>query len=165
MYIELETDRLLIRPITIRDHGFILTLVNTPGWLKFIGDRNVRNILDAESYIQKIISNKNFFYHVFEIKEIGQPIGIITFLKRDNQEFPDIGFALLPEFEKQGYTYEAARKYLDEIISRKLSRKVIGITVPDNENSIKLLKKLGLEFQHDTTKNGETISLFSMALP
>jgi RimJ/RimL family protein N-acetyltransferase len=164
MYKELETDRLLIRAITIGDSEFIFTLVNSPGWLKFIGDRNIRNGDDAVNYINKIIENKNFFYSVFEIKQTKQSIGIITFLNRDNQEFPDIGFALLPEFEKKGYTFEACRKYLDEIIQNKISSKILGITLPENENSIKLLKRLGLEFEQNITKDNETISLYSMSL-
>ena len=101
MYKELETERLLIRPITTNDHEFILALLNSKGWLKYIGERNVRNSDEAKKYIQNILENKNFFYSVFEIKETKQAIGIITFLKRDNQEFPDMGFALLPDFEKK----------------------------------------------------------------
>ena len=61
MYKQLETDRLLIRPIAASDSGFILELVNSAGWLQFIGDRNIRNTEDAKNYIRKIIDNQNFF--------------------------------------------------------------------------------------------------------
>ena len=55
MYKEILTDRLLIRPITVGDANFIYSLVNSNGWLKYIGDRNIRNNQDAENYIQKIL--------------------------------------------------------------------------------------------------------------
>jgi RimJ/RimL family protein N-acetyltransferase len=164
MYKELTTDRLLIRPINLGDKEFIFTLVNSDGWLKFIGDRKIRNSNDAEKYIQKILENTNYFYSVFEIYETKQPIGILTFLNRENQEFPDIGFALLPEFEKKGYTFEASKKYLDELKKQKLCNKIIGITVPTNDNSIKLLKRLGLEFQSNYIQDGKTLSLYSMTI-
>lgn len=71
-----ETDRLLIRPITIDDTAFVLELVNTKGWLEFIGDRSVRDIESANNYIQNKILNNKIFYHVFEIKDSKFPIGI-----------------------------------------------------------------------------------------
>ena len=164
MYKQLETNRLLIRPIATTDSEFILALVNTPGWLQFIGDRNISNTNDAEQYIQRILDNQNFFYSVFELRETQQPIGLVTFLYRDNQEFPDIGFALLPQFEKNGYTFEAAGKYLNELIRQKVSPTITGITDPENEKSIKLLKRLGLTFQRNFTQNSKELSLYAITI-
>jgi len=164
MYVELETERLFIRPITAKDSQFIFRLVNAEGWLKFIGDRNITDIYDAENYILRIIENKHFFYLVFEIKETKLPIGIVTFLYRDNQDYPDIGFALLPEFEKNGFAFEACKKYLDEIIRHKTTSKVIAITIPENHKSITLLNCLGLTFQNNFTTENEQLSLFVITI-
>ena len=114
MYLRIETERLIIRPIRIGDAEFIKALVNSDGWLKFIGDRNVSNKDDALRYIQKILDNENYYYSVFELKESGEAIGIVTFLKRDDEKFPDIGFAILPEYEKMGYAFEASYAYLEK---------------------------------------------------
>ena len=164
MYKELQTDRLLIRPIKLEDKEFIYSLVNSDKWLRYIGNRNIGNSNDAEMYIRKIIENKNFFYSVMEILETNEQIGILTFLNREKQEFPDIGFALLPQFEKKGYTFEAGKKYLDEIISLKSFKKIIGITIPENESSIKLLKRLGLEFESNFTEDNQILSLYSIKI-
>ncbi len=164
MFVTLETERLSIRPITIKDSQFMYQLVNTEGWLQFIGDRNISDTKDAEKYIQNIIENKRFFYHVFELKETKQPIGIVTFLYRDQHEFPDIGFALLPEFEKNGYTMEACKNYLDQIIKYKINTTIIAITLPENIKSITLLNRLGLTFQHHFTQGKETLSLFALTI-
>jgi RimJ/RimL family protein N-acetyltransferase len=115
MYVHLETERLSLRPLNLEDSEFIVRLLNTEGWLSFIGDRNVRNPQDAKGYIEKILSNPKYFYNVIELKEAGHPIGIVTFLERDNQKYPDIGFALLPEYEKKGYAFEACERYLNEL--------------------------------------------------
>ncbi len=143
MYINLETDRLLLRPIRVQDAEFILELVNSKGWLQFIGDRNVLNEKDAENYIQNILDNSNFHYTVFELKEAHKAIGIVTFLKREDEKFPDIGFALLPEFEKNGFTLEASKQYLEKVQELNNYEDVIAITKPDNKKSITLLKKIG----------------------
>jgi len=164
MYRQIETERLLIRPINSADKSFILALLNTKGWLQFIGDRNVKNEIDAEKYIQSILDNKNSFYNVFELREIKMPIGIITFLYRDNYQFPDIGFAMLPEFEKKGYAFEATNKYLEEIANEKKVNKIIAITLPENTNSIRLIEKLGLKYEYKFADKSEILHLYSLTL-
>ena len=162
MYKNIETDRLIIRPINLTDSKFIIELVNSEGWLKFIGNRNISNENDAEKYIQKILDSPNFYYSVFQLKTTKEPIGIVTFLNRSEQRFPDIGFATLPEYEKNGYTLEASRKYLDEIIKSNKYENIIAITIPDNQKSIKLLKKLGLEYESDYVGDDGALSIFSL---
>lgn len=161
MYKQIETERLFIRPIKTTDANFIIELVNTDGWLQFIGDRKVQNSSDAQKYIQNILDNDKSFYSVFELKETKQPIGIITFIYRDNHQFPDIGFAMLPKYEKKGYAYEAAKKYLDEIINEKSLNKVIAITKSDNLKSIRLIERLGLKYEDEIEDNTEILHLYS----
>ena len=44
------------------DVDFILQLLNSKGWIRFIGDRNVKDIKAANDYIQKILLNNKYFY-------------------------------------------------------------------------------------------------------
>lgn len=164
MYSNIETERLILRPIDLEDADFMIDLMNSKGWLKFIGDRNVSNKKDAEDYIQKILDNENFIYNVFELKETRKAIGIITFLKREDEEFPDIGFALLPEFEKNGYTLEASKSYLEKIEDLNRYPVVIAITIPDNRKSISLLRKLGFQYKGDSKKSGDILSYYSLQM-
>ena len=162
MYKNIETERLLIRPISLTDSKFIFNLVNSEGWLKFIGNRNISNENDAEKYIQKILDSPNFYYSVFQLKTTKEPIGIVTFLNRAEHKFPDIGFAVLPNYEKKGYTLEASRKYLDEIIKSNKYENIIAITYHDNQKSIKLLLKLGLGYKSDYVGDNGALSVFSL---
>ena len=50
----LETERLILREFSVDDAEFILTLLNTPGWLEYIGDKNVRKLEDAVSYLENV---------------------------------------------------------------------------------------------------------------
>lgn len=145
MYIHISTERLAIRPIQISDSAFMFHLMNTEGWIRFIGDRGIKEEADALAYIEKLMEDPNYYYHVFEGKATQQPMGLVTFIYRDTLDFPDIGFALLPEFEKKGYAYEAIKAYLALLMQEKVSPKILGITEPNNTNSIKLLKRLGLQ--------------------
>jgi len=48
----LETERLILREFTLADANFIIELVNTPGWLRFIGDRNIKIEEQAKEYLR-----------------------------------------------------------------------------------------------------------------
>ena len=115
------------------DAEFIVDLVNSKGWLKFIGDRNISDKNDGKKYIQNILDNTNFYYNVFELKKSGKAVGIVTFLKRDDEKFPDIGFALLPEHQRNGYAFEASKAYLEKLKSFNKYENIIAITKPDNQ--------------------------------
>lgn len=160
MNVNLETERLNIRPLMIQDAEFIIELLNSKGWLQFIGDRNVKDTESANVYIQKILSNNKFFYNVFEIKDTNTPIGIVTFLYRENYDCPDIGFAMLPQFEKKGYAIEATSHYLKELDRNKIG-KIIAIAKSDNSNSLKLLGKLGMTFEKTYIENDEKLNIYS----
>lgn len=160
MNVYLETERLNIRPLILQDAAFMLELLNSKGWIQFIGDRNVRDIEAASNYIQKILSNNTFFYNVFEIKDTNIPIGVVTLLYRENYDCPDIGFAMLPQYEKNGYAFEAASDYLKELNKKKIG-KIIAIAKSDNTNSIQLLNKLGLLFEETFNDKNEILARYT----
>lgn len=165
MYIHLSTARLILRPVNLLDNRFMLQLVNTPGWLRYIGDRKIHSLAHAEAYIQRILDNPRFFYLVIEEKSGGAPVGIVTYLHRQDADAPDIGFALLPLYEGKGYACEACRAYLDALASSGgAPQKIIGITQVKNIRSVKLLQQLGLKFSGTLEKDDETLSVYSMNL-
>lgn len=154
-----NTGRLIIKPLTRRDKNFIFKLLNTEGWIRFIGNRNIISQKDASNYIQKILANQNVRYWVVENKT-GQSLGIITYIKREYLPHHDIGFAFLPEFAGNGYAYEATKAVLNELINEDNMTYVFATTIPDNVNSIKLLGKLGLILEKEIEVDGEKLLLY-----
>ncbi|GED66423.1 alanine acetyltransferase [Brevibacillus reuszeri] len=147
----LETDRLILRWQTVEDAPFILSLVNDPAWLQFIGDRGVRTVEDARNYIvNSAISyyeRYGFGFYLTEIKEGNVPIGICGMIKRDTLEDVDIGFAFLPDYRGMGYGYEAASavlSYARDVVGLK---RLVAITDQDNHASGRLLEKIGLHVE------------------
>ncbi len=147
----IDTDRLILRKFSVEDARFVLELVNTPGWLRFIGDRGLREIKDAEHYIlERILSCYEIFgfgMYLVELKDRSIPIGMCGLIKREILEHVDIGFAFLPAHVGKGYALEAASatiSYAKDILGLI---KLVAITNTDNLSSVKLLKKLGMNFQ------------------
>ncbi|WP_406827117.1 GNAT family N-acetyltransferase [Pedobacter sp. KACC 23697] len=155
---EILTDRLILSELETNDHAFILELVNSAGWLEFIGDRNVRTADDALAYIVKVTSNPFIKYWKVKLKGNDLPLGIITLIKRDELEHFDIGFAFLPQYAGAGYAFEAANAVLDSLPETILADKVLAITKEDNLRSLKLLKKLKFKYERPVDK-GEKILL------
>lgn len=139
-------------------------MVNSDGWLKFIGNRNISSLEDAQNYIQKIIGDPKVIYHVFQLKSTQEALGIISFLQRKSEAYPDLGFAMLPKFHKNGYAFEACNKYLDALKEINAIHKVIAFCNPKNISSIKLLQNLGMKHQGDIQKGDHYSSYFSITL-
>mgnify|MGYP000026119136 FL=1 len=138
-----ETSRLLIRPIELGDAGFLFLLLNSPGWLHYIGDRNVGDENQAKAYIERIQNTPNFEYMTVTLKEENIPIGVVSLIKRTEYEYPDIGYALLPPYMKQGYAYEATSSLVEQVWDSGVTTCLLAITKPDNLSSLRLLEKLG----------------------
>ncbi len=156
----LKTARLTITPLAATDDHFIFQLVNTEGWLQNIGNRNVTSAADAVAYIQRILNNNQIAYWVVKLKDMPDKIGIVTYIKRDYLEHPDIGFAFLPPFFNKGYAYEATTAVLHELIGRHNVAHIVAVTVPGNINSIKLLKKIGLVFEKEMEVKNEKLQVY-----
>jgi [ribosomal protein S5]-alanine N-acetyltransferase len=166
----LETERLIIREIETSDAEFILDLLNQPSFIKYIGDRNVRTLDDAKNFLEtryrKSYADNGYGLYLVELKSaIRNPqsaIGICGFVKRENFQYADIGFAFLPQFEGKGFAFESASavmKYGREILQFK---EVLAITTQDNESSGKLLTKLGFNFDElIEMPNDEILKLYS----
>lgn len=149
-YSNLETNRLLIRPTQIGDADFILKLVNSPKWIELIGDREVHSIEEAENYITSKmlpqLEKLGFTNNTIIRKNDNVKIGICGLFKRDETENIEIGFALLPEFENQGYAFEANIEMISFAKNKLNVKSVTAFTNPENLASQKLLEKLGLRF-------------------
>jgi len=156
----IETERLNLAEVDFIHTSFIFELLNTPGWLAFIGDRNIKSLEDAGNYVQKIQDSAVINYWVASLKETRTTIGIVTYVKRDYLAHWDIGFAFLPQYAKQGYAYEAAKRILAEVLKNPFSNYIVATVVKENIHSIKLLEKLGLTFQEEIDRDGQSLLLY-----
>lgn len=145
--IVLETERLVLRYFEDADAPFILRLLNEPAFLRFIGDRGVRTVEDAQAYIaqgpQESYRRLGFGVFLVELKPEGLPIGMCGLMQKPWLESPDIAYAFVPEVGGKGYGIEAASAVLDFGRTRLKLNLVLAVVAPENTASIRLLDKLG----------------------
>lgn len=129
----------------------MLGLLNERSFLHFIGDRGVRTAEAARLYIHdKIVASYERFgfgLYLVASKVDSAPLGIAGFVKRPVLDYPDIGFAFLERYWSRGYAYEATAAVMDYGRSVLGLTRILGLTAPFNQSSIKLLEKLGLHFE------------------
>lgn len=164
----ITTSRLQIRKFTLSDAPFILDLLNTQGWLIYIGDKKVYTLEDAKNYLLnsplKAYAESHYGLLALELRDQNKLIGTCGLLKREYLNHPDIGFALLPEYYRQGYISEAAEAILNWGKQVLDLTTVAAITDLNNKASINLLLKLGFIQEQPIQRDGETINLFQKNL-
>lgn len=150
-----ETERLILRPMSVEDRDFIFELYNRPSFIRYIGDRNLKTVADAENYIRNRFMPQfeklGFGNYLMLTKDKGEKIGGVGIFEREGLDVVDIGFSLLEEFEGKGYAYEAAQKVKSIGMDDFGLKKISAITSKDNFSSQKLIQKLGLEFKNYVT--------------
>jgi RimJ/RimL family protein N-acetyltransferase len=165
----IETNRLGLFEFRPSDAPFVLQLVNTPKWISFIGDRGVKTVEDATRYIDdRIVSSYRRFgfgLYLVKLSQSEVPVGMCGLVRREHLPDVDLGFAFLPEYEKSGYATEAARAVLGYAKNSLMLKRIVAITMKENEASIRLLRKLGLQFERMVTNPGESdLLLYGMEL-
>ncbi len=149
----IQTERLRLRPYSLDDAPFVLALFNEPNCLQYIGNKNIYTLDDARNYIKNgpfLCQQQNGFAmrvicarYDMENAQAGQALGACGLLKREHLAFPDLGYAILSTFYRQGITQEAAKAILEHHTQNKT---LLALTDTDNIASQQLLLNLGFTF-------------------
>ncbi len=142
--VELETDRLLLRPFHFGDVDDVLAYASEPeyGWYLTLPQPYTRD--DAAKFVARQIlddwSTRPTFAMVFEEHVVGG-IG----LRIDGQrERAELGYALAKEHWGKGLTVEAARAVIAWGFERYGVNKIIATAALDNRQSWRVMEKLGM---------------------
>ena len=163
----LRTERLILRWVTASDAAFIRALLNEPSWIQNIGDRGVRTVADAATWIEaRLVAGyrqQGFGFWAIERRVDGALVGICGLTKRDGLPDVDVGYALLPAFWGAGYALEAASasvRYARRVLGES---RILAITTPSNERSQKVLRALGMRLleTRTVTSEDEVLAVFA----
>jgi RimJ/RimL family protein N-acetyltransferase len=160
------TTRLRLRELDEGDAGFMVELLNQPDFLRFIGDRGVRDLEQARTYLHDgpvaSYASHGMGMYAVEPRAGGTPLGVCGLVVREGLAGPDIGFAFLPQHYGRGYAFEAASAMRAHARHALRLPRVLAIVSPGNDRSIALLHRLGLRDAGTVTLPGkdEEILLF-----
>ena len=146
-----QSERLIIRPTLEQDAELIYQLMNSPKFIKYVGDRQLYSVKDAEKYIQdKMLPQLHSVgYSNYSLinKKNGAKIGICGLYDREGLDGIDIGFGILPEYEGLGYAFESSSRIIKAGFEELEISEIKAITNKENISSRCLLVKLGFNLK------------------
>ena len=138
-YKSFQSKRLIIRPTLEQDAELIYQLMNSPKFIKYVGDRQLYSIKDAEKYIQdKMLPQLHSLgYSNYSLinKKNGAKIGICGLYDREGLYGIDIGFGILPEYEGLGYAFESSSRIIKAGCEELEISEIKAITNKENFSS------------------------------
>ncbi len=146
----IETDRMLLRRFVDSDFQAVYEFNSNKEVQKYTGDVLIQSIDQAKEIIAEIwfkdYNKYGYGRYAAVHKSTNKVIGFAGLKYLPEIDETDIGFRYLPEYWGKGIATEvgiAVLKYGFETIQLD---KIIGIAMPENTGSRKVLEKLGLEF-------------------
>ena len=165
---KIETKRLQIDEANLGDRTFIFDLLNSPTWIAHIGNRNVHDLKAAEQYIEnnllKSYRENGFGLYVMRTKDALIPIGLCGLINRKGLTHPDLGFAILPIYAQQGFTYEASQAIVKDCKINSDQSELLAITTEENIASQQLLEKLQFKLEGKKMIHEEELLLYRLML-
>ena len=145
MTIILETQRLILREVTLADAAFLHALLTDPDFRANIGHRGVDTVDDAVRAIagRYQAAYRTHGFGMWVVEAAGTPVGMAGLVRREGLDDVDLGYAFLPEARGKGFAREAAAGVLAWAARRGIAP-VVAIVSPANAGSIRILEALGL---------------------
>lgn len=145
----LETDRCLVREITLDDVDSLYEIYSDYDTRKYIEDL-FPNRDDEISFTKDYIANQYRFYEyglwVVVDKETDKLIGRAGIFNRENQDFPELGFVFDKSVWGSGVSTEILTAIMKYAVDELGMDSLCAHTVHENERSKNLLLKLGFKY-------------------
>lgn len=145
----IETERLILREITLDDAEEMYKLHAHPEVQKYTGEPVVKSIDEIKDAIEtRKIDYKKYGYGRWAtiLKSENKFVGWAGLAYLPEFDEVDIGYRFLPEYWGMGIATEVSQEILNygfEVIKLK---KIIAIALQENKASIRVMEKIGMQF-------------------
>lgn len=149
METRIETERLLLRNITLNDKADMFRLHSDPLVQKYTGEPPVASMEEMEQAIRTRISDyKKYGYGRWAtfLKDGMQFVGWSGLAYLPEFDEIDLGYRFLPQYWGSGIATEASRAILSYGFDQLKLKRIIAIAMKENEASIKVMEKVGMVF-------------------
>ena len=163
-----ETRRLKFRKLRGDDYDAWLPLFRQPGVAGFLGLAHLASPEDqCELWFERAFKRYNDNtggMNALIDKKTGNLVGQSGLLVQyvDDLERLEVGYSILPQYWRQGYATEAARKCRDYAFEEMLTKSLISIIHVENLNSIKVAGNNGMAFSHETLYKDTPVKIYQI---
>lgn len=159
----IETDRLLLRELLFSDVDGLFELESNPNVHLFVGNKPVTHIDECRAYVEFIHQQYKDFgtgRWAVILKETNEFLGwsgikFITNEINNHKDFYEIGYRFIEKYWGKGYATEAGKAFIDYAFNEMKVEALYAYADAGNENSRKILEKLGLRYVNSFEYEGE----------
>lgn len=161
----METDRILIREITVEDVEELYRIYEKPSITKYMENLYPTREQEreyTEAYIQNIYGFYGFGMWILEDRLTGKVIGRAGIESKEGWEGLEIGFMVAEEYQHQGYAFEACSAIIQYAREELGEHSFYAQVMKGNEASKGLLVKLGFFDAEEVNVNGVRYHIFKL---
>jgi RimJ/RimL family protein N-acetyltransferase len=159
----LETQRLKLREITVKDVDFLYEIYKDPSISKFTNnlyEDKSEEIAYTKNYIEKVYPFYGFGMWVVIEKESGRVIGRAGFNFRDDYAGLELGYIIGEKFQNQGYATEICKAILEYALLELQVQEIRALSHPENLASIRVCEKIGMHPDGEVEIDGKMLKQF-----
>lgn len=151
MKLTLETQRLILRPMTVADAEHIFnTWTSDPRVTKYMAYSTHKAIEETKSWLADVEKGQGQDLDFgFQLKETGKLIGSGGAYFNEEKNTYSIGYNLAHDCWGKGYATEAMQAIMDYLVKEQGAKHFIAEHAVDNPASGRVMEKLGLKYYAD----------------
>ncbi len=145
----LETERLILRNIDLKDLDTFLEYRNDPTVAKYQSWEPTLNRMQVSDFIKNLQAQKigepgKWNQIVWILKKNMVHIGDCALKVQEDNMQAELGFTLSRNYQGKGYAYEAMGALINYVFEKLNLHRIFSTTDCKNSSAIKLLKNLGM---------------------
>ena len=144
----LETERLILRPLTVEDAEAVFVWVSDPDVNKYMPYSLYENLEQVRCWLEKVEKRKTEYDFGFVCKETNILIGSGGIGSNEDGIHWEVGYNLRSDYWGRGYATEAAKRMIKFAYDNFNIRDFSANYAVDNPASGNVLKKCGMKFHH-----------------
>lgn len=144
---ELLSDRLRLRPFSVRDAEGFYRMNAHPEVIRYTGDPPFESVAAAAEFIAAYDHYEQYGYGRWTIERVsdGAYLGFCGLKYHPESQEVDLGYRLARAHWGSGYATEAAQRCVDYAFAGLKLARLIGRVNQQNKASVRVLEKIGME--------------------
>lgn len=151
MNVTIETERLIIRPVTVDDAEAIFKWTSDPEVTKYLIYTTYTNVESVREWLSgRDIEDKYSYDLGFVLKSSGELIGMGGLVYKPEEDLWELGYNLRKDHWGKGIVPEAMESIIGEIAKTHTIRAIRGQFAAENTKSKRVMEKLGMHYLKDS---------------
>ncbi len=144
----LETERLILRPLTLEDADAVFKWVSDDRVTKYMPYSTYTSVEDVRTWLSTVVNEKSTYNFGFVLRDTNVLIGSGDIGYNSEKEAWEFGYNIRFDYWKQGYATEAAKAMINFAFKELDARCFSAKHAIDNPASGRVLEKCRLKFDH-----------------